>query len=108
MLYLSHALAFVIGIVTVRVLTHYYFRISLALRTDIERAQIAQKLIIMVLHRLMPDPGLTTAALLLLSAEIVRNVEGGKREAFEARARLAWMGLEAREALEREAERKSL
>ena len=108
MIYLSHALAFVIGVVSVRILAHYYFKIALMFRTDIERAQIAVRLTIGVLQRLRPDASLTVASLLQLAAEIVRNVEEGKRVDFEERATLAWKGLEAREALEQEAERKSL
>jgi phytoene/squalene synthetase len=108
MIYFSHALAFVIGFVSVRILALCYFRFAVMLRTDIERAQIATRLMIRVLQQLRPDAGLTVAALLQLAAEIMRNVEEGKREDFERRATLAWKGLEAREALEREAERKSL
>jgi hypothetical protein len=107
-IYLSHALAFVIGIVSVRVAAYFYFRVAMVLRTDLERAQITHRLVIGMLHRLKPDLGLIAAGFLQLAAEIVREVEGEKREDFEERARLAWQALEKREALHREAERKSL
>jgi len=107
MIYLSHLLAFTIGVFTVRVFAHLYFKAALVLKTDVERAHLAQRLIVKIFQSLMPDARLAVSALLVLAVEIARNVLDEKRAEFEERAFLAWKNVEAHEAREREAERKA-